>query len=136
MTKYPKDLYAAAEAALPNAYACYSNFPVAASIRTNNGNTYAGVNVENASFSLTCCAEKNAVSSMAAQGGRVITEALILTPGPMLCPPCGACRQILNEFSGPDCIIHLCTQDGEHKQFTLGELLPVTFGSSNLQNSS
>ena len=133
MSTYPEDLYAAAKAVLPNAYARYSHFPVAASIRTKSGQIYAGVNVENASFSLTCCAEQNAVSTMIAQGNNSITQTLILTQGPLLCPPCGACRQVLNEFASPDCEVHLCTLTGDHKQFYFTELLPATFGSDHLK---
>lgn len=132
MSKCPEDLLTAAKAALPNAYARYSDFPVAASIRAGSGMVYSGVNVENASYSLTCCAEGNAISTMAAAGEREITESLVLVPGPQLCPPCGACRQILLEFAVKGCSVHLCTEAGEHKCFTLEELLPITFSSEHL----
>lgn len=132
MSDCPEDLLADATKHLPHVYAPYSNFPVAASIRTKSGKIFSGVNVENASYSLTCCAEKNAISSMAAVGEREITEALILVPGPQLCPPCGACRQILLEFAVENCLIHLCTETGKHKCFTLEELLPITFNSDHL----
>jgi cytidine deaminase len=132
MSDYPQDLYDAAKEILHHAYAPYSNFHVAASIRTTTGKVFSGINVENVSYSLTCCAEKNAISNMAMTGEREIAEALILVPGPELCPPCGACRQILLEFAVDHCPIHLCTEAGEHRRFTLEELLPITFNSDHL----
>lgn len=132
----PQDLLEAAEAVLPNCYAPYSQFSVAASIRAASGKVYSGINVENAAYPLTCCAEQSAISSMATHGERKLTEALILVPGPDLCPPCGACRQILNEFAPAECLIHLCTQQGSYKRITLGELLPLTFGSDNLKKAN
>jgi cytidine deaminase len=132
MSNCPADLLNEAKNALPHAYAPYSNFPVAASIRTTSGQLFSGINVENASYSLTCCAEKNAISTMAMMGERKIAEALILVPGPKLCPPCGACRQILLEFAVSDCPIHLCTETGEHRCYTLEQLLPITFNSDHL----
>lgn len=133
MTECPKDLLNAARNILHHAYAPYSNFHVAASVRTSTGKVFSGINVENASYSLTCCAEKNAITNMAMHGERIITEALILVPGPQLCPPCGACRQILLEFAVYDCPIHLCTEQGnKHNCFTLEQLLPITFNSQHL----
>jgi cytidine deaminase len=129
MPDYPQDLFNAAKAILHHAYAPYSNFLVAASVRTRSGRIFSGINVENASYSLTCCAEKNAITNMAGAGEREIAESLILVPGPGLCPPCGACRQILHEFAVPNCPIHLCTEALEYKRFSLEELLPFTFSS-------
>lgn len=136
MTTAPSDLLAAADNILPNSYARYSGFCVAASLRASNGKIYAGVNVENASYSLTCCAEKTAVAAMAADGERQITELLVLVPGPQLCPPCGACLQMINEFSNAECRVHLCTQEGDYRQLTMAELLPYSFGSDNLKGIS
>lgn len=128
-TTCPSDLLSAAESVLPNAYAPYSHFLVAASVRTASGKIFSGVNVENASYSLTCCAEFNAVSTMVASGERDIVEALVLVPGPKLCPPCGACRQTLLEFATDDCQVHLCTRTGKHASHPFSELLPLTFNS-------
>jgi cytidine deaminase len=132
MKDCPQDLLAEAEKVLPHVYAPYSNFPVATSIRTTSGKIFSGVNVENVSFSLTCCAEKNAISSMAITGEREVAEVLVLVPGPKLCPPCGACRQILLEFAVKNCPVHLCTQSGEHVCYTMEQLLPLTFNTEHL----
>jgi cytidine deaminase len=133
MSHSPEDLLNEAKKVLPHAYAPYSNFPVAACVRAASGKVFSGINVENASYSLTSCAEKNAISAMAMIGDRKITEALILVPGPMLCPPCGACRQILLEFAIKGCRIHLCTETGKHASYTLEELLPITFNSDHFE---
>lgn len=130
--KCPKDLLAEAQKVLPHVYAPYSKFPVAAAVRTKTGKIFAGINVENASYSLTCCAEKNAISTMAAAGERIISEVLVLIPGDTPCPPCGACRQIIREFASEDCLVHICTDLGNYQCFTVEELLPSSFGPDNL----
>ena len=135
MSHCPEDLLNEAKNILLHAYAPYSNFPVAACVRAGSGKLFSGINVENASYSLTSCAEKSAISSMAMAGDREIVEALILVPGPQLCPPCGACRQILLEFAIKNCRIHLCTENGKHASYTLEELLPVTFNSDHFQET-
>jgi len=133
MPSLPKDLLDAAAAVIKNTYSPYSNFPVAAAIRSNNGEIFACCNVENAAFPLGICAESGAISCMVATGEREITEALILVSDKKICPPCGACRQRLLEFASPELVVHLCTIDGQHAQYTLNELLPVAFGPKNLE---
>ena len=124
----PTDLYQAAAKVIQRPYVPYSLFPVIAAIRSEAGNIYVGVNVENVSFSLTCCAEKNAISTMVTQGDKSISEVLVLVPGPKICPPCGACRQIIYEFAPPSCPVHLCTIDGDNYVATTAEkLLPGAF---------
>ena len=124
----PNDLYIAALEVLPNAYCPYSNFPVAAAIRCIDGSIYSGVNVENIAFPLGCCAEQSAISSMIGSSQKEIAEILILVPGPHICPPCGGCRQLINEFAKADCPVHLCTVKGEnYSQTTIGTLLPGAF---------
>lgn len=129
----PADMLAAAQAILPNAYAPYSHFSVAACIRTEDGALIVGCNVENAAYPLASCAEAGAISTMYAQGHRKIVEALVLVPGDTLCSPCGACRQRLLESSIPNLPIHLCTTDGMYQHTTLSELLPFAFGPKNLE---
>lgn len=132
----PADMLSAAKAVLPNAYAPYSHFYVAASIKTADNKIFAGCNVENAAYPLTLCAEANAIGSAVAQGYHAITEALVLVDDIQLCPPCGSCRQRLLECAQPDALIHLCTLQGEYAQYTVAELLPVAFGPKNLEKSS
>lgn len=130
MTTKPVDLYAAALAVLNNSHSPYSNFKVAAAVRTADGNIYPGVNVENVSYPLGCCAEQNAISTMVCNGETKITEILVLVPGPAICTPCGGCRQNIAEFADSDCVVHLCTiQESKHQPTTLGELLPGAFSN-------
>lgn len=114
-----------------HAYCPYSKFRVGAAVLTDDGRTFEGCNVENASYGLTICAERNAVFQMAAQGGRNIVAVVIYTPTPKPSAPCGACRQVLNEF-GPDALVLSVCDGPEVLRKPLAELLPNAFGPSNL----
>ena len=133
MNMPPQDMLKAAKNTIQHAYAPYSKFSVAACVRTKDNTLFTGCNVENASFPLTICAEVNAIGAMIASGHRLITEALILTPTKKVCPPCGACRQCLLEFSALDLPIHLITVDGNYQCYKLAELLPHSFGPNDLE---
>ena len=117
-------LEAAARAARDHAHAPYSRFRVGAALITGNGTIFSGCNVENASYGLTLCAERNAVTAMAAAGERVIEELLIVTDAVQPVPPCGACRQVIAEFAGPGTRIHMKSPKGEIRTVRLDELLP------------
>lgn len=135
MKKPPADMLEAAKQILPNAYAPYSHFPVAACVRTTDGTLFVGCNVENAAFPLSLCAEASAISALFTHGHKEVAEALILVPGNTLCSPCGACRQRLLECTTiHDISIHLCTLDGQYDLCTLSQLLPKAFGPKNLEN--
>lgn len=117
-----------------NSYAPYSHFKVGACIRTDNDELFSGCNVENASFSLTLCAEANAIGHVIAAGRKKITDVVIVGTGPQLCFPCGSCRQKLHEFSDANTCIHLFDDLGQnYKKLTLDELLPYAFSSKNLE---
>lgn len=123
----------AAKLAASRAYCPYSRFPVGAAVLSGSGAVFAGSNVENASYGLTLCAERNAAFAMVAAGESPprIRAVLIYTPTPTPTAPCGACRQVLNEF-GPDCLV-ISTCDGPVAiETTLDRLLPGAFGPSNL----
>ena len=128
----PEDMLALARAAQTKAYAPYSGFFVGACLRTDTGELFAACNVENAAYPQSQCAEASAIGAMIAGGGRRIVEVLVIGGGDDLCTPCGGCRQRLNEFAGADVPIHVCGPDGLRKTMTLGELLPYSFGASNL----
>ena len=117
----------AARQAVSLAYAPYSNFRVGAAVLTAKGNIYPGVNVENASYGLTVCAERAAIFTAVAQEGpemRIKALAVLSdTPGPF--PPCGACRQVISEF-GPDAVIIFQGRDGL-EEVPLARLLPSAF---------
>lgn len=133
MKKLPEDMLNAAKAVLRNAYAPYSHFPVAVCIRSDQNQLFVGCNVENAAYPIGNCAEASAISHMITQGHREIKELLVLVPGEKFCPPCGACRQRLIEFSALDLPIHLCSTNGDYYFSTLKELMPVAFGPDNLE---
>ena len=130
----PKDdltlklLQMAAEVAR-KAYAPYSLFHVGAALITKEGSFFTGCNVENASYGLTICAERNAIFSMVAAGERAISMLAIVADGDQHPSPCGACRQVISEFADTDCRIVFASAKNllDSKSFTIGELLPASF---------
>jgi cytidine deaminase len=124
-----QDLYNQAKAVLPHSYAKYSNFKVAAALRLKNGEIITGVNVENASFGLTNCAERTALFAAYTKGYRKedIVEMVVTTEQDHIVSPCGACRQVMRELMPLDAKIHLVSNTGEAKSVTNAELLPFAF---------
>jgi cytidine deaminase len=120
-----------ARAAAVRAYAPYSQFRVGAALVARSGATFTGCNVENASYGLTICAERNAVFQMVAAGETVFKRIVIYTPTATPTAPCGACRQVLNEFNPDAEVVSVC--DGSDViRSTVRELLPAAFGPANL----
>ena len=118
-------LAAAARAASANAYAPYSRFAVGAAVLAADGRVFCGCNVENASFGLTICAERNAVFQAVAAGARNLVAVALYTLTAEPASPCGACRQVLAEFGVRDV---LCVaQDGREARHALDVLLPHSF---------
>lgn len=133
--KPPQDLFAKATRALEVAYCPYSLFSVGACLRADNGQLFSGCNIENASYSLTLCAEACALAGLIRSGQQLWQEILIVSSGEQLCPPCGACRQRLFEFARSDSVFHLCTLSGGYQRVNMAELFPHPFGSFNLESS-
>ena len=127
----PELLRLAREAA-GRAYAPYSNFPVGAAVRTEDGRRYAGANVENAAYPQGQCAEASALGAMVAGGGGRVVEVVVAAPSEEECAPCGGCRQRLREFADPDAPIHLADLERVRRTTTLAELLPLSFGPESL----
>jgi cytidine deaminase len=125
-------LFEEASAVRLNAYAPYTHFLVGSCIETDQGNTYTGCNVENASHSVAVCSEGTAIGKMIAAGEKKIKQILIVVKGPGVSAPCGACRQRLHEFSTPDTLIHLCDLEGKQVSYKMAELLPHAFGPDDL----
>lgn len=120
------ELFDAAQRVSDLAYCPYSNFPVGAAVLTADGRIFAAPNIENASYSATICAERNAAAQAIAGGSRSIVAVALYTRTPTPSTPCGACRQFLSEFN-PEMEI-LCISDGDEVlRFTLHELLPKAF---------
>lgn len=129
--EYPK-LFDSAVKAAGNSYSVYSGFSVGAALLTEDGDVYTGCNVENASFSLTNCAERTAVFKAVSEGKSHFRAIAVAgsSDGDFSrpCPPCGACLQVMSEFCGDDFVIVL--SDGSHK---LSEFLPVRFAGGNIK---
>ena len=124
-------MLAAARGASTRAYCPYSRFRVGAAVLTEGGTVVAGCNVENASYGLTICAERVAVFHALVGGATAIRAVVVFTPTPEPTAPCGACRQVLNEF-GPEAEVW-CVCDGPGVlRATVAELLPGAFGPRNL----
>jgi homotetrameric cytidine deaminase len=126
------ELLELARAAVGNAYAPYSDFPVGAAVRTDDGRRYAGANVENAAYPQGQCAEASAIGALVAGGGGRIVEVVVAASSRELCTPCGGCRQRLREFTPDDAPIHLADLECVRRTTSLGELLPLSFGPGHL----
>lgn len=133
------EMFRAALEARRHAYVPYSRYPVSACIKGESGRLFVGVNVDNASFPETACAEANAIGAMIAGGDRRIAVVAIVAGEPqdgILCTPCGGCRQKLAEFSTAQTRVYVCGPEGLRKSFAFGELLPHAFGPENLSGRS
>jgi len=123
-----ESLLAAARQALQRAYARYSNFHVGAAVLTEQGETFLGCNVENASYGLTICAERSAIFT-AVQNTKapklVIRAVAVVNGDDVPCSPCGACRQVIFEF-GENAIVIFRGQQG-YKEMAIADLLPESF---------
>jgi cytidine deaminase len=117
----------AARAASAYAHCPYSGFPVGAAVLAFDGSISAGCNVENASYGLTICAERNAIFRAVADGAKAIVALALYTPTPKPVTPCGACLQVLAEF-GRDARIRCVCANGEYDEYVFGELMPHGFG--------
>ncbi|MCY1042488.1 cytidine deaminase [Corallococcus sp. bb12-1] len=109
------------------AHVPYSRFPVGAAVLYADGSVVAGCNVENATYGLTVCAERNAFAAGVAQGKEKPLAVAVVVDTPEPCPPCGMCRQVMAEFAGPDIPVRSRTLNGGEARYSLGELLPHAF---------
>jgi cytidine deaminase len=123
------ELTAAAAAVRERAYAPYSQFRVGAALRAADGTIYAGCNVENASYGLTICAERNAIAQAIAAGARDFVAVAVVTENGVM--PCGACRQVLVEF-GAEMMVIVADTRGHRRIYALSELLLDAFGPKHL----
>lgn len=117
---------------LEKAYVPYSKFPVAALLIDDNNNKHVGVNVENASYGLGICAERNVIPTAVTQGMKKI-KLLVVTGGtPEPISPCGACRQVISEFSDEETVIILTNKEEKYSIWNIKDLLPYSFGPNDL----
>lgn len=129
------ELLNSAKEASANAYCPYSHFSVGASVEYDSGKIYNGSNVENSSYGLSLCAERNAISSAIANGekGKILKIA-IYSPNAKKCMPCGACRQWLAEFEeGQNITVIMESEIGGILEYGIAELLPESFGRNMLE---
>jgi cytidine deaminase len=124
-------LETSARRAAAQSYSPYSQFPVGAAVLTESGSVVAGCNVENASYGLCNCAERTAIFTAVAAGERSIRAVVVYTPTRAPTAPCGACRQVINEF-GPDALVISICDSEARLQSSAANLLPAAFGPKNL----
>ena len=125
----PTELVDLARKARKRAYAPYSHYKVGAALLGKSGAVYTGCNVENASYSHTVCAERTAVLKAVSEGETEFEAIAVVTRNGG--SPCGACRQVLSEFS-PELLIYIADKDGEYRTTTLKKLLPDSFTPAHL----
>jgi cytidine deaminase len=133
MSSHPTDqeLIDLAGRARQRAYAPYSGFPVGAALLGRSGRVYTGCNVENAAYPLTTCAERTALTKAVSEGERDFEAIAVVTATGA--SPCGACRQILREFSpAGDLRVIIADTAGNNHVFTIAELLPAGFTPDQL----
>lgn len=116
-----------ARKARDKAYVPYSEFKVGAALIAESGNMYTGCNIENASYSLTCCAERTAIFNAISQGEKELIEMAVIADSKGPVSPCGACRQVILEFFSKDAKIYLSNMEGNIKETTAENLLPFSF---------
>jgi cytidine deaminase len=132
MSMTPKALMAEAVKARKRAYAPYSHFPVGAALLAKDGRVYLGCNVENASYGLAICAERNAVWKAVSEGVTEFTAIAVTARDGRGAPPCGSCRQVLHEFA-PNAWVYWRDSRGHILKRKLTELLPSAFNLADLR---
>jgi len=130
-TQVKAQMTATAKEISARAHCPYSKFPVGAAVLSANGRIFGGCNIENASFGLTICAERAAIFNAVSAGEKELIALVIYTPTPHPSAPCGACRQVMNEFGPSAHVLAVC--DGPNiLAIPLNELLPKAFGPESL----
>ena len=118
---------------MPLAYVPYSGFRVGAAVLGGDGEARASVNIENASYPLSVCAERNAIALTVTSGQPRVLAVAVATDAPTPTPPCGGCRQVLWEFGDADTVVVAEGADGVRARWHLGDLLPHAFGPDDLE---
>ena len=127
-----RKLEKAARTAAKASYSPYSKFRVGAAVLAGSGKIYSGTNVENASYGLCNCAERTAIFTAVAAGERTVKAVAVYTPTKISTAPCGACRQVINEFGPSALVISVCDSNWR-TETTLDRLLPSAFGPKDLR---
>ncbi len=121
---------------LKNSYSPYSGFKVAAIVLMKDGKSFGGVNIENASYGTTICAERVAIDTAIASGYKKgdFSKLYVMCDSPKISTPCFLCRQVINEFFSIDNEIILYSNDYDREIYTVGDLCPYPFGSDDLRS--
>ena len=117
---------------LDNSYAPYSNMHFACIVETKNGNFYEGVNIENASYGATVCAERNAIFNAVSHGEKEFKALYLMTSSDDICYPCNLCKQVFLEFFDKDVIFNIMTKSGKMEVLTFDKLMVTTFTKEDL----
>lgn len=136
MTK--QELIRMAFAAREKAYTPYSRFKVGAALLAKDGRVFTGCNIESATYTPTCCAERTALVKAVSEGATAFDCIAVVGAkeggtNALVTSPCGVCRQFLYEFGGGDLQVIMAKSEEDFVQMSLGELLPVGFGPANLE---
>jgi len=128
-----KKLVKMAEKAREYSYSPYSNFPVGAALLCKDGTIYTGANIENASYGLSNCAERTTIFKAVSEGKSEFEAIAVVADTDRPVPPCGACRQVIQEF-GEDMVVIIANLKNNYRKYTVKELLPGAFTRKDLQN--
>ena len=122
-----KKIHSLGQEMLSNSYSPYSEFSVASVTVSTTGELFGGTNIENTSYSLTVCAEVCAIANMVSKGKTELKGIFIFSGNDKFVTPCGACRQVILEFSQSDIDVNLVTQDNKIRTHKLSSLIPHAF---------
>ncbi len=120
------------EKLLDNSYAPYSGMHFACIVETKDGNFYEGVNVENASYGATICAERNAINNAISHGEKEFKALYLMTSSPEICYPCNLCKQVFLEFFDKDVIFNIMTKSGKMEVMPFEKVMNTTFTKEDL----
>jgi len=120
------------EKLLENSYAPYSNMHFACIVETKSGNFYEGVNIENASYGATICAERNAINNAVSHGEREFSALYLMTSSDEICYPCNLCKQTFLEFFDNNVVFNIMTKSGKMEVMTFKEVMNTTFTKEDL----
>ncbi|OOE13653.1 cytidine deaminase [Fictibacillus arsenicus] len=123
-----------AKKAREKAYVPYSKFQVGAALLSSEGKVYHGANIENAAYSLTCCAERTALFKAYTEGDTKFTAIAVVADTKRPVPPCGACRQVISELCPPDMPVYLTNLHGDVQEIAVKDLLPGAFSPEDLND--
>ncbi|ANX12948.1 cytidine deaminase [Fictibacillus arsenicus] len=123
-----------AKKARERAYVPYSKFQVGAALLSSGGKVYHGANIENAAYSLTCCAERTALFKAYTEGDTKFSAIAVVADTKRPVPPCGACRQVISELCPPDMPVYLTNLNGDVQEIAVKDLLPGAFSPEDLND--